>query len=76
MDVLLAWWYGLALGAERFAHMTRYRRDPLLPSYGVGYLYDCSLRWTLLFMMFVMLIVSVGYAKQEFEGVLGSAHPL
>jgi len=32
VDVLLAWWYGLALGAERFAHMTRYRRDPLLPS--------------------------------------------
>lgn len=31
VDVLLAWWYGLALGAERVAHMTRYRRDPLLP---------------------------------------------
>ena len=31
VDVLLAWWYGLALGAERFEHMTRYRRDPLLP---------------------------------------------
>ena len=30
-DVLLAWWYGLALGAERFEHLTRYRRDPLLP---------------------------------------------
>lgn len=30
-DVLLAWFYGLALGAERFAHFTRYRRDPLLP---------------------------------------------
>lgn len=30
-DVLLAWVYGLALGAERFAHFTRYRRDPLLP---------------------------------------------
>lgn len=29
-DVLLAWFYGLALGAERFAHFTRYRRDPLL----------------------------------------------
>jgi hypothetical protein len=29
--VLLAWFYGLALGAERFAHVTRYRRDPLLP---------------------------------------------
>lgn len=25
VDVRLAWWYGLALGAERFAHMTRYR---------------------------------------------------
>ena len=25
-DVLLAWWYGLVLGAERFAHRTRYRR--------------------------------------------------
>ena len=31
VDVLLAWWYGRALGAERFAHMTRYRRDSLLP---------------------------------------------
>jgi hypothetical protein len=31
VDVLLAWWYGLALGAERFEHVTRYRRDPLLP---------------------------------------------
>ncbi|MDF0652541.1 MAG: IS1380 family transposase [Nitrospira sp.] len=31
MDVLLAWWYGLSLGAERFEHLTRYRRDPLLP---------------------------------------------
>ena len=31
VDVLLAWWYGLALGAERFEHFTRYRRDPLLP---------------------------------------------
>lgn len=31
VNVLLAWWYGLALGAERFEHMTRYRRDPLLP---------------------------------------------
>lgn len=31
VDVLLAWWYGLALGAERFDHLTRYRRDPLLP---------------------------------------------
>jgi len=31
MDVLLAWWYGLALGAERFEHLTRYRRDPVLP---------------------------------------------
>jgi hypothetical protein len=31
VDVLLAWWYGLALSAERFEHFTRYRRDPLLP---------------------------------------------
>jgi hypothetical protein len=31
VDVLLAWWYGLTLGAERFDHRTRYRRDPLLP---------------------------------------------
>lgn len=31
VDVLLAWWFGLALGAERFEHLTRYRRDPLLP---------------------------------------------
>lgn len=31
VDVLLAWWYSLALGAERFEHVTRYRRDPLLP---------------------------------------------
>ncbi|MEW6125401.1 MAG: IS1380 family transposase, partial [Pseudomonadota bacterium] len=30
-DVLLCWFYGLALGAARFAHFTRYRRDPLLP---------------------------------------------
>jgi hypothetical protein len=31
VDVLLAWFYGLALGAERFEHFTRYRRDLLLP---------------------------------------------
>ncbi len=31
VDVLLAWWYGLALGAERFEHLTRYRRDLRLP---------------------------------------------
>jgi hypothetical protein len=31
VDVLLAWWYGLALDAERFEHLTRYRRDLLLP---------------------------------------------
>lgn len=31
VDVSLAWWCGLALGAERFVHCTRYRRDPLLP---------------------------------------------
>lgn len=29
-DVLLSWFYGLALGAERFEHFTRYRRDPLV----------------------------------------------
>ncbi len=31
VDVLLAWFYGLALGIERFEHLTRYRPDPLLP---------------------------------------------
>lgn len=31
VDVLLAWWYGLTLGAERFEHFTRSRRAPLLP---------------------------------------------
>lgn len=31
VEVLLAWWYGLALGAERFEHLPRYRRDSLLP---------------------------------------------
>lgn len=31
VDVLSAWWYGLALGAERCEHVTRYRRDLLLP---------------------------------------------
>jgi len=36
VDLLLAWWYGLALGAERFGHMTRYRRDPLLPPLRTG----------------------------------------
>ena len=30
MDVLLAWWDGRALGAERFEQLTRYRREPLL----------------------------------------------
>ena len=29
-DVLLAWGYGLALGAERCEHVTRYRRAPRL----------------------------------------------
>lgn len=28
--VMLGWFYGLALGAERFEHFTRYRRDRLL----------------------------------------------
>lgn len=31
VDVLLGWFYGLALGVERVEHVTRYRRDPLLP---------------------------------------------
>src|SRR5512135_344280 len=30
VDVMLSWYYGLALGAERFEHFTRYRRDRLL----------------------------------------------
>src|SRR6266480_2829931 len=30
VDVMLGWFYGLALGAERFEHFTRYRRDRLL----------------------------------------------
>src|SRR3972149_2146073 len=30
-DVLLCWFYGLALGAARFELFTRSRRDPLLP---------------------------------------------
>lgn len=30
-EVLLCWFYGLALGAARFEHFTRYRRDPLVP---------------------------------------------
>lgn len=30
VDVMLSWYYGLALGAERFEHFTRYRRDGLL----------------------------------------------
>lgn len=29
VDVLLAWWYGLARGAARLEHRTRYRHDPL-----------------------------------------------
>ncbi|MGE3154874.1 MAG: hypothetical protein AB7G48_10710 [Nitrospiraceae bacterium] len=31
INVLLVWWYGLALEAERFEHFTHYRRDLLLP---------------------------------------------
>lgn len=27
---MLSWFYGLALGAERFEHFSRYRRDRLL----------------------------------------------
>jgi len=30
VDVMLGWYYGLALGAERFEHFTRYRCDRLL----------------------------------------------
>ncbi len=30
VDVLLSWFYGLALGAERFEHFSRYRSDRLL----------------------------------------------
>ena len=30
VDVMLSWFYGLALGAERFEHFTRYRGDRLL----------------------------------------------
>jgi hypothetical protein len=30
VEVLLSWFYGLALGAERFEHFTRYRRDKLM----------------------------------------------
>jgi len=30
VDVMLSWFYGLGLGAERFEHFTRYRRDRLL----------------------------------------------
>src|SRR6476619_6787964 len=30
VDVMLGWFYGLALGAERFEHLTRYRRNRLL----------------------------------------------
>ena len=30
VEVMLSWFYGLALGAERFEHFTRYRRDGLV----------------------------------------------
>jgi hypothetical protein len=30
VDVMLGWFYGLALGTERFEHFSRYRRDRLL----------------------------------------------
>jgi hypothetical protein len=30
VEVMLSWFYGLALGAERFEHFTRYRRDELV----------------------------------------------
>jgi hypothetical protein len=37
VEVLLSWFYGLALGAERFEHFTHYRRDKLMgPLLGMG----------------------------------------
>lgn len=30
VEVMLSWFYGLALGASRFEHFTRYRRDPMM----------------------------------------------
>lgn len=30
VEVILSWFYGLALGASRFEHFTRYRRDPMM----------------------------------------------
>jgi hypothetical protein len=30
VEVMLSWFYGLALGAKRFEHFTRYRRDPMM----------------------------------------------
>lgn len=30
VEVVLSWFYGLALGASRFEHFTRYRRDPMM----------------------------------------------
>src|SRR2546422_5898264 len=37
VDVMLGWFYGLSLGAERFEHFTRYRRDRLFGGvFGVG----------------------------------------
>jgi hypothetical protein len=30
VDMMLSWFYGLAFGAERFEHFTRYRRERLL----------------------------------------------
>jgi len=30
VEVLMSWFYGLALGASRFEHFTRYRRDPMM----------------------------------------------
>jgi Transposase DDE domain group 1 len=30
VEVMLSWFYGLALGVSRFEHFTRYRRDPMM----------------------------------------------
>ncbi len=30
VEVMLSWFYGLALGGSRFEHFTRYRRDPMM----------------------------------------------
>src|SRR5262250_442333 len=30
VEVMMSWFYGLALGVSRFEHFTRYRRDPMM----------------------------------------------